>query len=176
MTFQDRRERIITLLDHWQDFNEQATSGTPTSAEPTTVLAKDWTLLSSMSRHPSVLELRRCLEQLRLMGPTHYAHLRAYFDADTRLVDRPCKRRDHRNRVVDDVERVRERVLPFTLRGVPACVERIEKQPCCTRPRTVCRALDALVGLFHGDPELPLALTRKLRPLADSDGWTEAAA
>jgi hypothetical protein len=114
--------------------------------------------MSPLAKHHSVVELVRCLELCRRMAPGHYRHLIGYYRAEWRTVDRVVKRRNAHGKLIDDVGRVRERVVP----------------PWVTR-RMVERSLDFLCGAYTGEPELPRAFTRKLRALADSDGWTEAA-
>jgi hypothetical protein len=159
MKAMSRRDRIVFLLDHWEDFFEQASSGGLVIVDDQTRrMSDDWTLLSSMSRHPSVVELGRCLELCRRMAKGHYNHLRAFYGSEWRTIDRPVKKRNAHGKLVDDTARVRERV-------VPAWVVM----------RMVERATDFVAGSFRGEPEIPVAWDRKLRPLADSDGWTEAA-
>jgi hypothetical protein len=157
----ERRRVLVELLDHWRDFfDEQADSGTA-PVEEGRELSMDWSLFSSMGRWPSVVELRRCVEMCARMGPSHYRHLvAATAKVEWRLVDKPVKRRNAHGKLVDDVERVRERVVP---RWVSS--------------RMVDRALDFVLGVWdQAVPlELPPPLVLKLRPLADADGWTEAA-
>lgn len=160
----DRRcVTVRTLLDHWKDFFcEPASSGLGlVVADESRPMPEAWTLFSSMGRWESVVELQRCLGLRARLSPNHYRHLVAYTVlAEWRLVDRPVKRRDHRNRLVDDVERVKERVVPRWV-----------------LPRMAELAIVGVVFDWDRDValELPPGLTRKLRPLADSDGWTEAA-
>lgn len=158
MTPQERRAKIVELLDHWPEFFEPASSGTTATSTDGGGLP----LLSSMAQHPSVVELGRCLVVLRAKVPRHYRHLFGYFDAPWRTTDQPVKRKTVGGRAVIETQRVRVRV-------VPAWVE----------ARMVDRSVDMLGGLWNvreaGEPELPRPLLAKLRPLSDSDGWTEAA-
>jgi hypothetical protein len=177
----ERNKRVVhELLDHWDDFFAIATSGSLVVVEHERPMGDDWTLLSSMSRHVSVVELARCLEAFRGFAPGPYGRLVEYLRSPWRTVDRPVRRRDARGRLVDDVARVRERVVSGGLARVPRCTERVQGERCSCggAPRTVCRAVDFVVGGLWDrrvPVELPLALTRKLRALSDSDGWTEAA-
>lgn len=171
MTPQERRQTVIALLDHWHDFFELADSGRTTLADPSRPMPADWTILSTMSRHPSVLELGRLLAWLRDHGRAHYGCVLAYFDAPWRTTVRPRKRRDARGRWVVEDARVRERVLPRELGRHPGC------RCGCGMPRPVCLAVDVLAGAWSREVplELPWPLLAKLRPLADGEGWTEAA-
>jgi hypothetical protein len=156
-----RRTTITTLLDHWNDFHfERSDDGGSNGDDPDREMDPEWTLFSRMSKHPSVAELRLCLALCARMGPRHYKHLAGFYRSEWRNVDRLVKRRDHRGRMVNDTQRVRERVLPSWIE----------------RP-LVEHAIDFLLGVWNLDVplELPKPLQQKLRPLADSDGWTEAA-
>lgn len=185
MTPQERRQIVIGLLDHWQDFFELADSrtGVTADADPDRPMPENWTILSSMSRHKSVLELGRLLKGLREQGPGHYRAVLGYFEAPWRTTDRPVKQKTlGGGRIVWETRRVRERVVPSFLRQYSACTDRMcreNMQPPhgCALPRPVCTAVDVLAsGWDRSVPlELPYALLAKLRPLADSDGWTEAA-
>lgn len=187
----------MNLLDHWRDFfDELASSGQSVPAEPSKPMPDDWTLFSAMSRYPSVVELRRCVEVLERLGsrhggqdgakiPVHHRHLLAYTAyAEWRTVDRPVKRRDARGRWVDDIERVRERVVPpwVSVRIVESAVDMI--LGLWRRPRQDCEGCyDGKSGWHveacgvHARLELPPALRLKLREFTDQDGThlTEAA-
>lgn len=178
MNSEDRRKRVVEMLDHWPDFFDQSYS---TQASVSGEDGLGVTFVSSMSRYPSVVELVRCVELCRQLARGHYNHLIGYFGAEWRTVDRPTRRRDVNGKMVDELGRVRERVLPRWL--AKAATEPTTK---CTEPRCACggqlsrmtcRAIDFVAGVWDQDVplELPPALTRKLRSLADSDGWTEAA-
>jgi hypothetical protein len=164
VTPQQRRATIITLLDHWQDFFDTV------SGRPTTVASDEGgglPLLSSMSSHRSVVELGRCLADLRRVGPRHYAHLRGFYDAEWRITQQPVRRKTiGGGRVIVETKPVRARIVPSWVDvGLAE------------------RAVDVLAGLFHGTPEVPIALLRgmtgELReyvdPVSGEHGWTEAA-
>lgn len=171
MNTTEKREKVIGLLDHWEDFFDQSYSVDQSAGGDEGI---GITFVSSMSRYPSVVELVRCVELCQQLAKAHYAHLIGHFGSEWRTVDRPSKRRDAHGRMVDDVARVRERVLPRWLAATPRCTER----DCgCGMSRMTCRAIDFVSGAWNTDValELPPALTRKLRALSDSDGWTEAA-
>jgi hypothetical protein len=151
-------------LDHWRDFFcEPASSGAGfvVVADESRAMPEEWSLFSSMGRWESVVELRRCLERRRVLSPNHYRHLVAYtVNANWRLVDTTVRVRNAHRKFVDKPDRVRQRVVSRWV--LPRMAEL------------------AIVGIvFDWDREvsceLPPAMTRKLRALADSDGWTEAA-
>lgn len=174
----ERRRILIELLEHWDDFFAIA----DTSARLTTTETGDGPgipVISALSRHASVVELARVLDVCKSMAPGTYKHLRARFQAETRLVEKPTKRRDALGRMVDAVERVREPIVPrwvyYEMRDPAWSSGQRERFNIERHNRMVERGIDFLAGAFNGQPELPLALTRKLRPLADADGWTEAA-
>lgn len=157
MTPEDRRRTIVVLLDHWPDLHSPASSGLTTMTGDG---EGGLPLLSSMASHPSVVELGRCLEQLRQTGPRHYKHLRGHFDAEWRTVPKRKQKRLSSGRVVwelDPNDRTRERVLPDWL-----------------ELRLVENGIDFLAGVFKGDPELPRALhdarVKPLREFTDGDG------
>lgn len=180
MERETRRQILIELLNHWDDFFAVADTTTRLIRKP----GEDddgpgIPVISALSRHASVVELARCLDLCKAMAPGTYKHLRARFQAETRLVEKPTKRRDVHGRMVDAVERVREPIVPrwvfFEMRDASWTPEQRERLNVQRHQRMVERGIDFLAGAFNGQPELPLALTRKLRPLADADGWTEAA-
>lgn len=158
----ERRHVLTELLDNWRNFfDEPAASGLVVVDDQTRETSADWSLFSTMQRWPSVVEMRRCVELMARMAPGHYRHLMAYTAyVEWRLVDRPVKRMNAHRKLVDDVERVRARIVPSWI-----LLQMVE------------RALDFVLGVWSREVplELPPALVRKLRPLADSDGWTEAA-
>lgn len=136
-----KRERIVYVLDHWDDiFNPPLASTNPIRGRGGNGF------LPGMSRHASVVELVRCLEVLRLEAPTQYAHLMASHRAEWRIkrVPRRSKggkavlRRDGVNRLVQETRPVRERL-------VPAWVD----------TGKVYRAQSRLVDLFRGACRLP---------------------
>jgi hypothetical protein len=171
----DERCRVVVdLLDHWRDFFEEPTpNGNQAVDSDDRQSAEDWSLFSSMAKWPSVMELRRCVEILERAGrgrsgertPVHYTHLMAYTAyVEWRLVDRPTKRRDHRGRLVDDVERTRVRIVPSWVSA-----------------RIVESALDIVLGFWNHEValELPPGMTKGLREFMNPDtgepSWTEAA-
>lgn len=131
-TAMTKRERIILLLDHYEDFFRPAAGNPSVSAGDGAVL-----LLPSMSRHPSVVELCRCLNLLADRGPVQYAHLKAFFTAEHRLVDAPVKRKAKKG-TVTVVERRRERVVPGWV-----------------RQQKVTRGVDFVAAAFRGEVFLP---------------------
>lgn len=164
MDYTQKRATLEALLDHWEDFFAYDESGAVRGREldPDRPMPKNWTLMSSMSRYPSVVELVRVVAQLQRMCRGHYRHLAAYYGSEWRTVDRPVRRRGANGKLVDDIARARERVVaPWVVWGM------------------VDRALDFLVGTwdFGVALELPPALNRKLRETTDRDGThlTEAA-
>lgn len=173
MTVQEKREKIINLLDHWEDFFDQSYSESSLTGEEGIGMS----FVSSMSRYPSVVELQRCMGLCRKMARGHYNHLAGTFGAEWRTVTRPVQRRDALGRTVTEPGRVRERVLPTWL--AKEVLERgcTERGCGCGLSRMTCRAVDFVAGCWDVKValELPPALTRKLRALSDSDGWTEAA-
>ena len=167
MTYQEKRRLVEQLLDHWRDYFDPASNGQPShgDGEPLGIA-----LLSSMARHPSVVELSRILELCRRMAPGHYKHLAGWYGAEWRVV-----------RALETDSRGRTKLHPVTGRPLtdpdPKKMRRERVVPSWVVWRMVDRALDFVCCAWDsGVPlELPLALNRKLRPLADADGWTEAA-
>jgi hypothetical protein len=163
---QARRETLLQLLDHWRDFFcEPSGSGQASSDDDGRMLAADWSLFSSMARWSSVVEMKRCVDLLeglcRHTERSHHAHLMAYScKADWRLAEVPVKRRDAKGKWIVELQRQRVRLVPGWV-----------------VLRMVDRAVDFILCMWSQDVplELPPALTLKLRPLADADGWTEAA-
>lgn len=160
---QQRCQTVVALLDHWRDFfDEEADAGDkPPGEDEDEGTSENWTLFSSMGKKQPALELKRCVEFLAGIELVYYRHLMAYTAyVEWRLVNRACKRRDHRGRMVDDTERVRVRIVPSWI-----SLGYVE------------RGVEQIVEVWSDDVplELPRPLTLKLRPLADSDGWTEAA-
>lgn len=164
----NRREIVLELLNHWPDFFDVGSStGLPASSSGGVGVPS----LSPMARHPSVQELGRLLEWLRGTARGHYVAVRDYFDSEWRTTNRPVRRRTVQGRTVVETARVRERVLSRELQRFPVC-------SCgCGMPRPVCLGVDVVAGAWDRSVPLerPYALLAKLRPLADSDGWTEAA-
>jgi hypothetical protein len=171
MTPQEQRQLVLTLLDHWHDFYDVASSGNIATGDTSSGLP----LLSSMSRHGSVVELGRCLLEVRRMARGHFAAVVAYFDAPIRNVDREVMRRLPSGRFVKANERVRERVLPRHLLAHPRC------RCGCAMPRPVCLAVDVVCALWRPDVacELPVGLIAKVRVRVDVESgehvFTQAA-
>lgn len=185
---EERRRVLVELLDHWKDFfDEPASSGLVVVDEQTKQTAENWSLFSAMQRWPAVVEMRRCVELMGRMAPGHYRQLMAYTAyVDWRLVDKPVKRLNAHRKLVDDIERVRERIVPSWV--VPQMVDRaLDFVVGVWRfPQKDC---DACQGLWlegvlvrckvHAALVLPPGMQLKLRefvnPETGETGWTEAA-
>lgn len=107
---------VISLLDHWRDFFcEPPPPFAGIGSDEEKPMPQTWTLFSSMGRHASVVELKRCLELRAKQSPNHYKHLIAYtVNASWRLTDRPTKIRNAHGKMVwkTPPPRVKERVVP----------------------------------------------------------------
>jgi hypothetical protein len=139
-----RRERIEVLLDHWPDFWDVASRDAGFVGE-----GNGWRL-SGMSRHPSVVELGRALESLRVFAPNKFAHLAGFYGSEWRSVDRPRRIRGKNGKLGFVDERVRERVVPGWVRAqkVRDAVSLVAQDcPGAGRP-----------WIFRGDPFLPAPL------------------
>ncbi|MCR4340794.1 MAG: hypothetical protein NUW01_13010 [Gemmatimonadaceae bacterium] len=134
-----KRENIRTLLDHWDDFFSTARAMT-SNGDSGGIL-----LLPSASRHPSVLELGRCLGLLRQHGPTQFGHFVGYWGAQTRIVR------------IQKTSRKGKRTV--TLRnpdGTPATQDFRERLvPRWVRLQKVRLAESFVVGAFVGEVFLP---------------------
>lgn len=164
-----RRETILVLLDHWPEFFEPAASGKVATSSDGTGPA----LLSAMSRHPSVVELGRCLGSVRKVAPNHFRYVVGFYGAEWRTTDKPVARKTVGGRRVVELARVRERVLSPELRRLPTC-------SCgCGLPRPVCLAVDVVCDGWDVRVvcELPLPLRAKLttavHPETGEQVWTE---
>jgi len=107
--FATKRDRIVFLLEHWPDYHEtlhQAESGSSDSTDDAVLL------MPRMYHHPSVRELRRAVQFVRLTEPVPAAHMMAYYQAEWRTTDQLVKRRTKKGRVEVVKVRVRQRVLP----------------------------------------------------------------
>lgn len=159
MTYEQKRETLEQLLDHWADYWEQASSGTLGKDDPDRPMPTNWTLLSSMSLHPSVVELVRCVELCRRMAPGHYRHLAGFYGAEWKNANgtRPGKTRSGKKTTVQC--RVRVRVVPSWVNA-----------------RMVDRSLDFVLGVWSGSVrlELPRALEAEMRQVKTDggDGYT----
>lgn len=166
MNVPDERRRVLgELLDSWGEFFfELADNGSVKGDDPDRAMGEDWTLFSSMSRWPAVVELRKCLALCERMGPSHHRHLMGFYNSEWRTIDRPIKKRNAHGKLVSDIARVRERVVPSWV-----------------VPRMVEHALDFLLGVWDTDValELPPPLMKTLREYVNPDtgevGWTQAA-
>ena len=157
LDYQERRRILEKLLDHWHDFVLPSPSGQSAADEPL-----GFAFTSGMANHPSVRELDRCLGVLRDKMPGHYAHVCAWYASEWRTTEKPVKKRNAAGKMVDDIARVRVRVVPKWVVW-----------------RMVDRGLDIILALWGQETVLeePPALVRKLREFTDQDGThlTEAA-
>lgn len=180
MEYTERRQTLETLLDNWEHFWAQASSGllVPVEPDPSKTLPEDWTLFSSMSKHHSVIECRRVLEVLRDKLPKHYAVVVGYYGAERKTTWGTRRVKTSSGKWTTAPVRVRARVLPswLTASTVPRCGER--ECPCGNQmPRMLCRSLDIMLGLWSGSMRLPRPLESRLREMVDESGThlTEAA-
>lgn len=154
---QSKRDKIVYLLDHWDDIFSPPVSGYGRST------GDDSPHLSPMSKHASVVELARCLAVLQVEAPVQHAHLKAFHCAEWR-VSKTAKwksfkggwrqianpRPDHE----EDWDRKRERLKPAWIRD-----------------HKVERAQERLEQLFRGQVFIPeplwLALTKSSAEIAE---------
>jgi hypothetical protein len=138
MTSTERRRVVVQLLDQWANFFAIARSGTPDVASgPSDDTPSKTDELSALSRHPSVVELQRCLLELRKVAPAHFVALCAYFEAPTRTVEKDVRLQGPHGSFMAR-QNVRERVLPGALSRLTPC-------GCgCSMPRSIC---DSLVSI-----------------------------
>lgn len=107
-----------------------------------------------MSHHPSVVELERCLRQLRDNNRPTYVHLRTYYDAPTRLVHaKHTRRRNGRAETIHDDHT--QRILPPWLADIPTDHK-------TQLPITVLAGTHTLTTSFRGKAELPNELRQAL--------------
>lgn len=183
MDYREKRALIEQLMDHWEDFFSVASSGQLVTEEPDPtkkVELKDFTVFSTMSRHHSVVELRRCLEVLRTKLPKHYAVIAGFYGAERKGAWSTRQVKTRNGKLVREPVRVQARIVPSWIGGpkVPRCLE--VDCPCGGEmSRMLCRSHDVLLGLWgRVRLELPQPLERKLRPFMSEEGvegWTEAA-
>ena len=128
-----RRERVELLLEHWVDFFETSSRDDGPEGQGGVYL------LPGMSRHPSVVELGRCIGVLRGRAPVATAHLMAFYTA-------PFKVKWSRRKVMGPQGRL---VLSEPV------AERVRLVPSWVRRRKVSRSVDLLCELFVGDVFLP---------------------
>lgn len=146
-----KRARIVHLLGHWEDiFDPDGASSFGSPGDGSGVA-----LLPLMSRHPSVVELVRCLRVLGEEAPVQLSHLKAYHCAEWRIrVDHVRVKRPRRQggKLMSELveSRTRERIVPSWVR--------LEK---------VRRAEDRLVELFRGRVAIPEDLSDALLLSAD---------
>ena len=135
-----KRRRLVYLLDHWPDIFDpdhgRGGNGDGPGIGP---------CMPRMSRHPSVVELARCLELLRVEAPSQFGHLVGYYGAEWRIREDEVRRR--RKGGKQETVRVRQRV-----RLVPRWV----------RLENVRRGEEFLASVFRG----PVFVPDELR-----DGW-----
>lgn len=140
-----KRDRIVYLLDHWDEiFDPNVTSplGSPSSGGVQ--------LMPLMSRHPSVVELARCLVVLRRVAPRQHDHLKAYYLAEWRIRTDVVRKKRRGGKFETTELRRRERVVPRWVR--------LEK---------VRRGEGVLVEAFSGEVFIPSELWDALtRPAA----------
>lgn len=73
---QSKRDKIVYLLDHWDEIHSPPASGYGGSSGSSTPH------LSPMSKHSSVVELERCLAVLKSENKLHHDHLKAFYGAE----------------------------------------------------------------------------------------------
>lgn len=73
---QSKRDKIVYLLDHWDDIFSPPVSGYGRST------GDDSPHLSPMSKHASVVELARCLAVLKLEHKLWHDHVKAFHGAE----------------------------------------------------------------------------------------------
>lgn len=71
-----KRDKLCYLLDHWDDIHSPPASGHGGSSGSSTPH------LSPMSKHPSVVELGRCLRLLKAENKLHHDHVKAFHGAE----------------------------------------------------------------------------------------------
>lgn len=72
-----KRDKIVYLLDHWDDIHDPDATSPQGSAN-----GGGAHLMSLMSRHPSVVELSRCLAVLKLEHKLWHDHCKAFHTAE----------------------------------------------------------------------------------------------
>lgn len=106
-----KHDRIVYLLDHWDEiFDPNVTSpkGSPSGGGVA--------LMPRMSRHPSVVELVRCLHALQTVAPRQHDHLKAYYCAEWRIRVDTIRRKRPGGKFESQEVRRRERVVPRWVR------------------------------------------------------------
>lgn len=128
-------EKIIHLLDHWDDIHTPPSSGQGGSSGTSTPH------LSPMSRHPSVQELARCLTQLKHENKLHHDHCKAFHGAEWRI----HTRRSTRKRKGGKSEQIILR-------------DRVRNPPSWVKAGYVRAAEHRLAELFQGTVSIPQPL------------------
>jgi hypothetical protein len=100
-----KRARVVVLLEHWEDFwlPPAGGGGSGSGSSPH---------LGAMARHPSVVELVRCLAVLKREQPRLHDHVKAFYGAEWRVRVRAGTRKRPRGKVERVVLRDRVRVVP----------------------------------------------------------------
>lgn len=139
----ERRQTVATLLDHWHDYWDTASSNGLASSSSGGTGAPSLAVSHWPPHDQAIIrELHRCLETVRRLGRNHYWAIRTYYDAPTRLVDRKVKVQGPQRKLVETPQRVRERVLPPDLLRYSRC-------NCgCGRPHIVCEGITEVAGLW----------------------------
>jgi hypothetical protein len=106
-----RRERIEFLLDHYEDFFLMSANGVEASDDA------NGPALPRMSRHPSVVELCRCLAALERYAPRDFAVVKGFYTAEWRIA--------HAARKQDVPAAQRENAHHDSKRGTHAYRERV---------------------------------------------------
>jgi hypothetical protein len=137
-----KQQKIEYLLDHWSDiFDPNVTSPLGVAGDGSGV-----PLMPKMSRHPSVVELSRCLGVLAGVSPGLFKHLKAYrCNAEWRQVRTTIKFRGPQGHMLESPGWKRERLVPSWV----------------LRPY-VERADSLITREFEGEPFIPKELWRGL--------------
>ncbi len=132
-----KRERVEFLLEHWTDFYETMHSHDRIHDSDGAAL----TLMPPMSRHPSVVELKRCVDLAKVSMPVRHSHMMAFYGAEWRTVTRQKKIRNPHGKLVMSDVRVRERIKQPWIRG-----------------QKVRDAVDFITAAFEGPVFIPAEL------------------
>jgi len=133
-----RRDRILTLLDHYNDYFTTLGAGTPTGG------GDGIPGLPSMSQHASVVELVRCLDLLLVRAPKHYQHAKAFYCCEKRQVPARLKVVGPQGKRVTVDGWAVERIVPRWVR-----LERVR------------RAVEFVDREFRGEPFVPQELVEQ---------------
>jgi hypothetical protein len=156
-----RREKIETLLEHLVDYFVISGAGgyDPSGGGNAGFLPK-------MSRHPSVLELRRCLDKLAVYAPAEYGQLKAYYTCEwrtARVKKQTLVPANTAHTYAPDLKMYlyRERVLPRWVRlaAVERAVGWVAGDEKAGRPPSV-------TVRFRGEPFIPSELLEPIRESA----------